>query len=421
MDAQPTAAAAGTIDVGGDLTVNRLGFGAMRITGPGIWGDPPSRDQAIATLRRVVELGINFIDTADSYGPAVSETLIAEALHPYPDDLVIATKGGLIRPGPNRWEADGHPAHLREACEGSLRRLGLEQIPLYQLHRPDPAVPLAESIGAIAELKSEGKIRHVGISNVSECQLREAQQIVPIVSVQNRYNAADRRSESLIDLCEQEQLVFLPWAPVQESDKNPAVVAAARRHGVTQHQVVLAWMLAMSPQILPIPGTGSVGHAEENITAASLELTPDEVEAIGKGGLVPRPWTTISERLVTPSNNSENSARPRSAMIRRMVSIFSLTVHLSSKMSRRSSRVLKRLRMPVTALSRSKMETSGRAAGMAFSNSSLPGTRGKMPSCRSSSPWSCAAASLNFLYSTSCRMSSHRGSLPPSSSSTCAC
>ena len=284
MDAQPTAAAAGTLDVGGDLTVNRLGFGAMRITGPGIWGDPPSRDQAIATLRRVVELGINFIDTADSYGPEVSETLIAEALHPYPDDLVIATKGGLIRPGPNRWEADGRPEHLREVCEGSLRRLRLEQIPLYQFHRPDPAVPLADSIGAIAELKNEGKIRHVGISNVSESQLREAQQIVPIVSVQNRYNAADRRSESLIDLCEQEQLVFLPWAPVQESDKNPAVAAAARRHGATQHQVVLAWMLAMSPQILPIPGTGSIGHAEENIAAASVELTPDEVEAIGKGG-----------------------------------------------------------------------------------------------------------------------------------------
>jgi aryl-alcohol dehydrogenase-like predicted oxidoreductase len=284
VDAQPTAAAAGTIDVGGDLTVNRMGFGAMRITGPGIWGDPPSRDQAIATLRRVVELGINFIDTADSYGPEVSETLIAEALYPYPDDLVIATKGGLIRPGPNRWEADGRPEHLREVCEGSLRRLRLEQIPLYQFHRPDPAVPLADSIGTIAELKNEGKIRHVGISNVSESQLREAQQIVPIVSVQNRYNAADRRSESLIDLCEQEQLVFLPWAPVQESDKNPAVVAAARQHGVTQHQVVLAWMLAMSPQILPIPGTGSIGHAEENIAAASVELTPDEVEAIGKGG-----------------------------------------------------------------------------------------------------------------------------------------
>ena len=179
MNAHPTAAAAGTIDVGGDLTVNRMGFGAMRITGPGIWGEPPSRDQAIATLRRVVELGVNFIDTADSYGPGVSETLIAEALYPYPDDLVIATKGGLVRPGPNRWEANGRPEHLREACEGSLRRLRLEQIPLYQFHRPDPAVPLAESIGAIVEMKNEGKIRHVGISNVSESQLREAQQILP--------------------------------------------------------------------------------------------------------------------------------------------------------------------------------------------------------------------------------------------------
>ena len=245
----------------------------------------------------MVELGVNFIDTADSYGPEVSETLIAEALYPYPDNLVIATKGGLIRPGPNRWEADGRPEHLREACEGSLRRLRLEQIPLYQFHRPDPAVPLADSIGTIAELKNEGKIRHVGISNVSESQLREAQQIVPIVSVQNRYNAADRRSESLIDLCEQEQLVFLPWAPVQESDKNPAVVAAARRHGVTQNQVVLAWLLAMSPQILPIPGTGSPVHAEENIAAAGLELSPDEIDGIGKGGLPPGPWAMMSNRI----------------------------------------------------------------------------------------------------------------------------
>ena len=196
MSAEPTAAAAGTIDIGGDLTVNRLGFGAMRITGSGIWGDPPSRDQAIATLRRVVELGVNFIDTADSYGPSVSEELIAEALYPYPDDLVIATKGGLVRPGPNRWDADGHPEHLREACEGSLQRLRLEQIPLYQLHRPDPAVPLAESLGAIAELKKEGKIRHVGVSNVSEAELREAQRIVPVVSVQNRYNVADRHSQT---------------------------------------------------------------------------------------------------------------------------------------------------------------------------------------------------------------------------------
>jgi len=284
VNAQPTAAAAGTIDLGGDLTVNRLGFGAMRITGRGIWGEPPSRDQAIATLRRVVELGVNFIDTADAYGPSVSEELIAEALHPYPDDLVIATKGGLVRPGPNRWNANGRPAHLREACEGSLRRLRLEQIPLYQLHRPDPAVPLAESMGAIAELKSEGKIRHVGISNVSERQLREAQKIVPIVSVQNRYNVADRRSQSMIDLCEQDQMAFLPWAPIQETDKRVAVAVAAERHNATEHQVVLAWLLAISPQILPIPGTGSPAHAEENIGAASLELSPQEIRAISEGG-----------------------------------------------------------------------------------------------------------------------------------------
>ena len=284
MSAKPTAAAAGTIDVGGDLTVNRLGFGAMRITGRGIWGEPSSREQAIKTLQRVVELGVNFIDTADAYGPSVSEELIAEALHPYPDDLVIATKGGLVRPAPNRWEADGHPEHLREVCEGSLRRLRLEQIPLYQFHRPDPAVPLAESVGALAELKKEGKIRHVGISNVSEAQLREAQRIVPIVSVQNRYNVADRRSQSMIDICEQEQLVFLPWAPIQETGKRVAVAVAAEQHGATEHQVVLAWLLAISPAILPIPGTGSPGHAEENIAAASLELSPQEIRAISQGG-----------------------------------------------------------------------------------------------------------------------------------------
>ena len=284
MDTQPTAATAGTIDVGGDLTVNRLGFGAMRITGRGIWGDPPSRDQAIATLRRVVELGVNFIDTADSYGPSVSEELIAEALHPYPDDLVLATKGGLVRPGPNRWDGDGRPEHLREACEGSLRRLRLDQIPLYQLHAPDPKVPLAESVGAIAELKDEGKIRHVGVSNVSEAQLRAAQRIVPIVSVQNRYNVNDRRSQPLVDLCEQEDMVFLPWAPLQESGRRVAVAAAAQRHGVTEQQVVIAWLLASSPAILPIPGTGSPEHAAENVAAAAVDLSREEMDAISTGG-----------------------------------------------------------------------------------------------------------------------------------------
>ena len=286
MSAQPTAAAAGTIDVGGDLTVNRMGFGAMRITGSGIWGDPPSRDQAIATLRRAVELGVNFIDTADSYGPDVSETLIAEAFHPYPDDLVIATKGGLTRSGPNRWSPNGRPEHLVAACDGSLRRLRLDQIPLYQFHAPDPKVPYEESLGAIVELKKQGKIRHIGLSNVTEDQYREAKRIVPIVSIQNRFNVSDRHSGSLIDLCEQEDMVFLPWAPIQESDRRAAVAVAAERRGVTERQLVLAWLLALSPAIVPIPGTGSPEHAEENIAAAAInDLTRDEMEAINKGGL----------------------------------------------------------------------------------------------------------------------------------------
>jgi aryl-alcohol dehydrogenase-like predicted oxidoreductase len=280
MSGSDGAAAAGTIEIGGDLVVHRMGLGAMRITGPGIWGPPADADQARATLRRAVELGVDFIDTADSYGPEVSEQLIAEALYPYPDDLVIATKGGLVRPGPGRWDPDGRPEHLREACEGSLRRLRMDQIPLYQFHRPDPRVPLAESVGALVQLKDEGKIRHIGVSNVSEAQLRTAQQITPVVSVQNRYNAADRDSESMVDLCEIEEIVFLPWAPIQQADSNPAVAEAAKRHGATPYQIVLAWLLARSPQILPIPGTGSPEHVETNVSAASVELTSDEVEAI---------------------------------------------------------------------------------------------------------------------------------------------
>jgi aryl-alcohol dehydrogenase-like predicted oxidoreductase len=284
MSDQSTAAAAGTIDVGGDLTVNRLGFGAMRITGQGVWGDPPDHGQAIATLRRAVELGVNFIDTADSYGPEVSENLIAEALHPYPDDLVIATKGGFTRSGPNQWKPDGRPEHLRSVCEGSLRRLRLDQIPLYQLHRPDPHVPYAESVGTLAELQKEGKIRHIGVSNVSEEQLREAQRVVPIVSVQNRYNVTDRASQQVLDVCEQESLVFLPWAPIQQAGRNVGVLNAARRLGATEYQVVLAWLLASSPAMLPIPGTGSPEHVAENIAAAALELTGDEQRAIRDGG-----------------------------------------------------------------------------------------------------------------------------------------
>jgi len=274
------AAAAGTIDIGGDLTVNRMGFGAMRITGEGIWGPPPDRDKAKAALRRAVELGVNFIDTADAYGPDVSEELIAETLHPYADDLVIATKGGLVRPGPGQWEADGRPKHLREACEGSLRRLKLDQIPLYQFHRPDAKVPLAESIGALAELKQEGKIRHIGVSNFSEDQLREAQKLTPVVSVQNRYNLNDRSSESMVDLCDSEGIAFLPWAPIQQADELIPVVTAARRLGVGARQVALAWLLGRSPQILPIPGSGSAEHVAENVAAASVELTAEESNAI---------------------------------------------------------------------------------------------------------------------------------------------
>jgi aryl-alcohol dehydrogenase-like predicted oxidoreductase len=271
---------AGTIDVGGDLTVNRLGFGAMRITGDGIWGQPADRDEAKAVLRRAIELGVNFIDTADSYGPHVSEELISETLLPYPDDLVIATKGGLERPGPGQWPANGRPEYLIAACEGSLRRLKLDQIPLYQFHRPDPAVPLEDSIGALVTLKEQGKIRHIGLSNVTEGQLRRAQQLTPIVSIQNRYNIEDRQSESLVDLCEQEQMVFLPWAPIQNLGRNRIVREIAQRYDATPRQIVLAWLLARSPSILPIPGTGSVSHLDDNVAAVAIKLTPADVASL---------------------------------------------------------------------------------------------------------------------------------------------
>ena len=280
MTETPNAAAAGTISIGGDLTVNRMGFGAMRITGEGIWGPPADHDQAKRALRQAVDLGVNFIDTADAYGPHVSEELIAETLFPYADDLVIATKGGLVRPGPGKWDADGRPEYLREACEGSLRRLRLEQIPLYQLHRPDPRVPVTESIGALVELKNEGKIRHIGVSNVSEDQLRDMQKLTPVVSVQNRYNLGDRSSEVMVDLCDAEDIVFLPWAPIQQTDKVVPVRIAAERLGATERQVALAWLLQRSARIVPIPGSGSPGHVAENVAAASLELTSDEANAI---------------------------------------------------------------------------------------------------------------------------------------------
>jgi pyridoxine 4-dehydrogenase len=282
--AAPHAAGAGTIDVGGDLTVNRLGYGSMRITGKGIWGDPPDRETARAVLRRAVELGVNFIDTADAYGPDVSEVLIAEALQPYPDDLVIATKGGLTRSGPNQWDTDGRPEHLRQACEGSLARLKIDQIPLYQFHRPDPKVPLEESMGALVALKDEGKIRHIGMCNVTETELHRAGRVTPVVSVQNRYNVADRTSESMVDLCEQERIVFLPWAPILDIETDGTAAEIAKKHGATPRQVVLAWLLARSSAILPIPGTGTVRHLEENVGAAGIELDGHEIEALTAAG-----------------------------------------------------------------------------------------------------------------------------------------
>jgi pyridoxine 4-dehydrogenase len=277
----------GTFLLGGDLPVRRLGFGAMRITGRGIWGDPPDRDAAKALLRRVPELGITLIDTADSYGPDVSEELIAEALHPYPEDLVIATKGGLLRTGPGQWPTDGRPEHLKEACEGSLRRLRVERIDLYQMHRPDPAVPYEDSMGAMAELQAEGKVRHVGVSNVSVEQLALARSIVPVVSVQNRYNLADRESEDVLQVCERDGIAFLPWFPLATGDlAKPGSVLdeVAGRLGVPPGQVALAWLLHHSPVDLPIPGTSSVAHLEENVAAAGLELGPDEVAALDRLG-----------------------------------------------------------------------------------------------------------------------------------------
>jgi pyridoxine 4-dehydrogenase len=281
MSVEPTtqpAAAAGTVDLG-ELTVNRMAFGAMRITGKGIWGEPADREEAKRVLRRAVELGINLIDTANSYGPEVSENLIAEALHPYPDDLVIATKGGLTRPGPGEWRRDGRPEALREALEGSLGRLRLDRIDVYQLHSVDATVPLEESLGALAELQREGKIREIGLSNVDPRQLAQARAIVDVVSVQNRYNLGDRHSESVIEACEREGLAFLPWFPLNVgalADAGGKVAEVAAAQGATQAQVALAWLLRRSPSIAVIPGTSSVEHLEENVGAAALELTDAE-------------------------------------------------------------------------------------------------------------------------------------------------
>ena len=285
-----TARASGTFDIGGELTVNRLGFGAMRLTGEGIWGEPRDPDECKRVLRRAIELDVNLIDTADAYGPEVSERLIAEALYPYPDDLVIATKGGQTRSGPNQWHPDGRPEHLRAACEGSLARLRLERIELYQLHRVDPKVPLEESLGALIELRDEGKIARIGLSNVSVDQLRRARELTPIVSVQNRYNLIDRADEDVLEECEREGLAFIPWFPLATgklATRSAPFTQLAERHDATPAQIALAWLLHRSPVMVPIPGTASVEHLQENVGAARIELSADEVaelEELGAGG-----------------------------------------------------------------------------------------------------------------------------------------
>src|SRR5437868_953643 len=269
----PTAALSGTFLLGGDLPVHRLGFGAMRITGDGVWGPPANRPEAIATLRRAIELEVTLIDTADSYGPATSEELIAEALYPYPAGLVIATKGGWERPGPSQWTHNASPKHLTEALEGSLKRLRLDRIDIYQLHAPDNAVSFEASIEALAGLRKQGKIRHVALSNVTREHVERARRIVPIVSVQNRYSFADRESDFIVDYCEQHNIAFLPWAPLgQAKEAHDAIKKVANDLKATPLQVALAWLLKRSKVILPIPGTSSVKHLEENIAAAGLEL-----------------------------------------------------------------------------------------------------------------------------------------------------
>jgi pyridoxine 4-dehydrogenase len=274
------ASAAGTLTLGGDLVVNRLGFGAMRITGPGVWGEPRRPREAEALLRRALELGVNFIDTADSYGPEVSEQLIAAALHPYPAGLVIATKGGLLRPGPSQWTVDARPEHLRAACEGSLRRLKLACIDLYQLHHPDSRVPLEDSLGELRRLQQEGKIRHVGVSNCSVAQLQQARRVLQIVSVQNRYNIGERSSQDVLDECTRSGIAFIPWAPLGGSAVR-AVERIAAAHGAQVNQLTIAWLLAKSKSMLPIPGTSSVAHLQENVAAAALQLTAAELGALG--------------------------------------------------------------------------------------------------------------------------------------------
>ena len=276
------AHAAGTVRLG-DLSVQRMALGAMRLTGAGVWGDPPDRAAAKDLLRRALALGIDFLDTADSYGPEVSEEIIAEALHPYPAGLVIGTKGGLTRPSRPAWTPDGRPEHLRRAIEGSLKRLRLDRIDLYQLHAPDPSVPFVDSVGALGQAQGAGKIRHIGLSNVSVAQLEAAEQIVKVVSVQNEYNLGERASEDLLAACAQRGIAFLPWYPLGAGSvlRSTRVKLVAARYGATAAQVALAWLLARSPVMLPIPGTHSVTHLEENVAAAALRLSPEDLTSLG--------------------------------------------------------------------------------------------------------------------------------------------
>ena len=280
-------ATAGTIVIGGDLTVRRLGFGAMRLAGEGIWGDPPDRAAACRVLQRAVELGVNFIDTADAYGPETNERLVADALHPYPPGLVLATKGGIVRPSAGRWERDGRPQHLRAACEASLRRLRVERIDLYQLHAIDPLVPLEDSLGELARLQQEGKVRHVGVSNFTSGELARARRVVNVVSVQNRYNVSDRTSDAVLATCERDGLVFIPWSPLSQSPREPRegararLAACAERRGLSFAQAAIAWLLARSPALLPIPGTTNPAHLEENVAASSVKLSDSDLSAVG--------------------------------------------------------------------------------------------------------------------------------------------
>jgi pyridoxine 4-dehydrogenase len=285
MQTNTSAQSGGEFRIGGEVPVARLGYGAMRITGKGIWGEPADRAEAVRVLRRAVELGINFIDTADSYGPGVSEEIIAEALHPYPEGLIIATKGGFDRPGPDRWVENGRPEHLKSACEGSMQRLRLRQIDLYQLHRIDPKVPAEDQLGVLKDLQTQGKIKHIGLSEVNVQQIRHAQKIARIVSVQNRYSLSDRGSEDVLEYREKEGIGFIPWFPLAAgklSGPDSPVGRAAARLKATPSQVALAWLLARSPVMLPIPGTSSVKHLEENVAAAGLKLDEKTMRELGE-------------------------------------------------------------------------------------------------------------------------------------------